>query len=293
VNHVRFLRAFGAFLLLTTVVNASAHARPIITEPAAVLERWMFESGIRASYRRDTFRSPSTDYETVRVPVDARLGFPGRLELGLGLDFVSQRLETDAYRYDGSQTSLFNPQIKFNPIQNVGLLFIYHMPAREESRQQLSIARGDDAELMALFHLPLRVPVEWNIGYLFRNSYTSQFGIRGGPRYTVEPGDIFETSLAAEIPVRWGLAILTEAAYYTVGEQSVGGVKNTESDGDALDALIGLTWTRAGWSLATGVDFGLLDESHTSFDLERGAGDFRWHWMARYRLNPRKRDLGT
>lgn len=278
----------AALAMLAALCAAPAAARPLITEEVAPVGKLMFELGFQASYRKDTFREPETDYETVTLPVEAKIGLTPRLETGFKLNYISQRMETPDATYDGSRTSLFSPHLKYSPTDYAGLLFLYHVAGGEEEDPELPVARGDDYEVKALFRLPFRVPVEINLGYVFRNAYSSKLGIRGGREYRVEPGDIAEASLATEIPFKWGLALLTEAAYYTVKEQRVAGVRNLESDGEAADALVGLTWTRGGWFLGTGVAFGLLDESHTSFDLERGAGDYQVRWMLAYQLRPRK-----
>ena len=39
-----------------------------------------------------------------------------------------------------------------------------------------------------------------------------------------------------------------------------------------MDAFIGMEWAYKGWTIGAGAAFGLLDEQHTSFDIERGAG---------------------
>jgi hypothetical protein len=278
-----------ALILLLVLPAAPLHARPMITEEVATVGKLMFEAGFKASYRVDSFKAPEkTDYETVNIPVEAKLGLSPRLEAGVVLNYVSHRLDTPNALYSGSRTALFSPEVKYSPWSAFGLQIIYHTAIAEEETQELPVARGDDYEVKALFRVPMRVPLQINLGYLFRNSYSTRFGVEGGPKYRVEPSDVAEASIAAEIPLKWGFGLLTEAAYYRVGEQSTADVTNEESDGEAMDALVGLTWTRGGWALGTGVAFGLLDESHTSFDLQRGAGDYQLRWMASYRLKPRK-----
>jgi hypothetical protein len=285
---IRVFRATVALAFLFALAAAPAAAHPLITEPAAPLGKLIFESGFAASYRHDTFRAPKTEYETVTLPFEAKLGLTDRLEAGIVMNFLSHRLTTPDARFKGSRSAVFNPEVKYSPIDNVGVQFIYHHAICEEGTQELPIARGDDYEVKGLFHLPVSIPMEFNVGYLFRNDYFSTLGINNGPKYRVNPADIFEMSLSAEFPLRWNLALLTEGAYYAVGKQRVAGVIQTKSNGTAADALVGITWTHAGWSLGTGIAFGLLDESHTSFDLERGAGDYQLRGMASYRLKPRK-----
>ncbi len=278
-------------LTLLSALAAPVVAHPLITEPVAPLGSLMFESGFAASYRHDEFRDPKLTYETANIPFEARIGVTNRLDAGVQMSFLSQRLQTPAADYKGSRTSLFSPELKYAFHDNFGLQFVYHHALGEEGSQELAIARGDDYEVKALFHLPLRVPLELNVGYLFRNDYFSALGIKGGPKYRVDPADIFETSLAAEIPIHWHIALLTEAAYYAVGKQRVAGLPEAKSNGTAADALVGLTWTYAGWNIGSGVAFGLLDESHTSFNLERGAGDYELRFRLSYRLKPRKPDV--
>jgi len=280
-----------ALTLISLLVAAPAAAHPLITEPVAPLGRLMFESGFAATFRSDAFREPKTTYETSNIPFEARLGVTDRLDVGVTMNYLSQRLRGPEFDYKGSRTAVFNPELKYAFNDIVGLQFIYHNGISEEGAQELSIARGDDYELKALFRLPLRVPIELNLGYLFRNDYFSTLGIRDNPKSRVKPGDIALASLAAEIPIHWHIALLAEGAYYSVQEQTVAGVSQEGSKGTAADALVGLTWTYAGWNIGSGVAFGLLDESHTSFDLERGAGDYQLRFRVSYRLKPRKPDV--
>lgn len=282
-------RVAAVLTLLTALTAAPAAARPLITEPTAPLGRYMFEAGISPSYREDTFQAPvKMRYETVNIPVRLSLGLTDRLDVGFILNSLSERLHTPDARYSGSRTALFNPYFKYSPRDYVGFQFIYHRSAGEEGNQELGIARGDDYEVKALFHVPTRVPIEFNFGYVARHPYDTRLGVRAGPQYRVKPSDIGEASVATEFPIRWNVALLTEAAYYIVGKETIGGVNQQKSDGSAADALVGLTWTYGGWSLGTGVAFGLLDEGHSSFDLERGAGDYQLRWMLAYKLRPRK-----
>ena len=284
-------RATLASALLSLLAAAPASARPLVTEPVAPLGRLMFETGFAASYRHDVFREPKMSYETVTLPFEAKLGITDRLDAGIQMSFLSQRLDTPDARYSGSRSALFNPELKYAFHDDFGLQFIYHVGISEEGNQELSIARGDDYEVKALFHVPLVIPIEINLGYDFRNDYFSSLGIRGGPKSRVNPSDIMEANAAAEFPLLWHVALLTEGAYYVVGKQRVDGVVQNGSNGTAADALVGLTWTNAGWSVGTGVAFGLLQESHTSFDLERGAGDYQIRGRISYRLKPRKPDV--
>ena len=104
----------------------------------------------------------------------------------------------------------------------------------------------------------------------------------------MKPGDIFESRLALEVPVWRFFSLLGELAYYDTDTKEIAGLEVAGSAGEALDGLVGITWSRFGWNIGVGAGFGLLEESHTSFDLERGAGDFMYKVSVAYKLTPKK-----
>src|SRR5262245_16722134 len=120
-------RSAALCALLAASVASPAHARPLITEEVATVGHLMFEAGLGGSYRNDKYKAPDkNEYETVRIPAYAKIGFGNHFETGFTLDYQSQRLHTPAARYEGSRTALFSPEIKISPFTNAGLQFIYH-----------------------------------------------------------------------------------------------------------------------------------------------------------------------
>ena len=91
-----------------------------------------------------------------------------------------------------------------------------------------------------------------------------------------------------EIPIPAHFYLISEAAYYTVSSRKHNDVAIPNTSGEAADVLFGLGWGYAGWNMYSGVGFGLLEESHTSFDVERGAGDVQYRLGLSYKLKPSK-----
>jgi hypothetical protein len=201
---------------------------------------------------------------------------------------LNQRVEQDGQHYKGSANNLISPFVKYNPWDHVGFMLFWHTKHSEDDGQQLSIARGDDIEALVLYSAPTTWPLTLNAGYVLRDPYNSQFGVDAGNVTNVHPGDITELKSSLEIPLRSYFSVLTELAYYHVSKESFDGRGVESSAGDALDALLGLSWDYRSWYLSGGASFGLLNESHTIFDLMRGAGDASYHLRVGYKLFPHK-----
>lgn len=265
-----------------------AAARPFITDEVATLGQWVFEAGLSAAHRRDEFKEPETHYDTVALPFEMRIGVHERLDLGFDLTYLSQRIETTGAHYTGSRSALFSPMLRFSPSRYFGTQFHWHTAIGDEADQELPIARGDDFELKALFSYPARIPLLLNVGYVWKGDYHSRQGVAEQRKFRLSPGDIFETSASIELPLAWGLSVIGEGAYYHVETRAVDHVDLPGSSGEAADASVGLNWRWKSWDLGAAASFGLMDESHTSFDLERGSGDVTYRFQAHYRLTPRK-----
>ncbi|MBV9079927.1 MAG: hypothetical protein JO102_02270 [Elusimicrobia bacterium] len=277
------------FLAISVLcLTAPAHARPFLTHEVAPVGRYTFETGFDASFRADRFQSPKTDYGSVAIPVHAAFGFTDRLETGAELAYFSQRLDTANSRFNGSRPAALAPEVKYAFGRYVGLQFIWHAAIGEVNAQSLPVARGDDYEYRLLLKAPFAWPTHLNLGYVNKGRYFSRLGIEAGPKFHIAPGDITEAMLSIEAPVRWGFSLLGEGAYYHVAGRHVDHLYINDSKGDAADALVGLSWTSHGWTLGTGVSFGLLNERLTSFDIERGSGDVTYRWSILYRLKPHK-----
>jgi hypothetical protein len=274
-------------LAVALLTAAPLHARPLLTEPAATNGRFVFEGGFGLSYRSDRFKDPNSQIETVLIPVEIKLGFHDKLDVGFTLTHASQRLDLPETRFEGSSSGLFSPEFKFSPWPFLGFQFRWDVKNSEEN-DDLPIGRGNDYGTKAMVQLPTRWPAYLNVGYVFRESYETHLGLGQGVIATFEPGDIFETSGAGEVPVRWGLSALGELAYYRVAQQHQNHLPVAGTKGDAMDALIGITWSKGSWNLGTGLSFGLLDEQHTSFEFDRGAGDYQVRFKASYHLRPHK-----
>lgn len=282
------MRNFAAIMAVTFLFPQILSARPLLTEEPETLGRYTFEAGVSLSQRDDAFNSPKITYKTVNFPVLLRLGLHKNLDIGFNISYINQRLETGGANFSGSRTGLFSPLIKISPWKNFSFLTLWHTKATDEAEQDLPIARGDDLEAILSLRLADIWPTTVNIGYVSKGKYHSKLGVATGIPYKIEPGDIFEAKSAVEIPLKWHLSLLTELAYYNFQSKKISDQAVTNSAGEALDALVGLTWNLGGWNIGLGTAFGLLDESHTSFDLERGAGDVLYKLTACYKLSSRK-----
>ena len=279
-------------LLLFMCLGAAAfsQARPLLTEEANTSGRLTFDANISMKLREDTFGTPQTKYQTVVFPWQARLGITSKLDAGFMLNYVSQRLQQNGIRYEGTANELFSLFVKYNPWEHLGFMLYWHAKRAEQDNQSLPIARGDDIEALMLYSAPTPWPLTFNAGYVMRDPYNNKFGIAAGEPTRVRPGDILELKSSLQIPLPAYLSILSELAYYHVQKESLGDVGIENSAGDALDALIGLSWDYKAWYISGGVSCGLLNESHTSFDLERGSGDVSYHLRLGYKLLPHKAD---
>ncbi len=279
------------FIFLAILIMApSAWAHPLITEEVQPVGFLNFQGGMFISYRRDSFGSPTQKYETVNFPVELKFGVHRKAEIGLDLAYLFHKTKLEQSNdLSGSSNANLTPSFKYSPWEYLGFRVLWHIRKAEKAEDEFPIARGDDIEFLQLFKIPVPYgAAHINTGYLWRDSYQSNLGIRAFPKSKVEPGNIFESRASWEIPTRWNLNLLSEVAYYRTGKQKIEGVTIANSDGEAMDALGGLTWAYQGWNLSAGVAFGLLDESHTSFNLERGAGDWQTLFRISYMLMPRK-----
>jgi len=226
------------------------------------------------------------NYETVAIPFYARLGIFNNLDLGFSLKTLSNSLKKDGAKYSGSSDAVFSPELKWAINQKLSILGILTLNNPPHQTDPLPVGNGNDWELVGCYSPGTTWPLHFNVGYVWRRPYKNKFGVVGGPVTTFEPGNIFEARGALEIPLRYNFSLLTETAYYYVGTQKVSGVPISGTAGTAWDALAGLNWEWKGWILGVEGGLGLLDESHTSFDLERGAGDGMVVFYTSYRLPP-------
>ena len=272
---------------LCALMRPPAEARPLLTEEVPTVGKKSFEVIVSLSQRDDAFGTPKTNYRTVTFPVSARIGVHRAVDIGFYLNYIKHRIEATNSHFTGSQNGRFSPFVKVSPWKNLGFQAIWHTQSPEQGAQSLPIARGRDIETLMMLKLPVDWPVTFNVGYVFRREYRSKLGVSNGPSYRVQPGDIFESKGAIEIPLKFHLSILGELAYYTSRQNRIEGIPVAGTSAEAMDALIGMTWNFRGWNIGAGAAFGLLDEQHTSFDLERGAGDTLYKATVAYRLVPR------
>ncbi|MCB4756686.1 MAG: hypothetical protein LHV69_06595 [Elusimicrobia bacterium] len=262
-------------------------ARPLVTRETETIGYHHFETGFLSSVRHDTFKSPKTTYRTVVLPAYARLGLFSKADVGVTFRYITNRLERGEAKYTGSGVGQISPEVKIAFTENWGFLGIWHTRSGAQS-DDIPVARGVDGELVGLYQAPTAWPLYLNLGYVFRGPYNSNMGVEEVPVVHVNPGSIFQSRAALEIPLSHGFSVLTEMAYYHVYEQKVAGEAIPATEGDALDAYLDVTWLFRGWSLGLGLGVGLLDESHTSFDFERGAGDTDIRFLLAYRVKPHK-----
>jgi len=281
-KHLGFLTLLSCFLPLQLM------ARPLITRELNTLGRNTFEAGFSISERIDEFNTPRDTYQTVFVPVYMRFGLFKRLDVGLELEHASHRLDTNGKRLKGSKPARFSPEIKLTFSDSLGILGVLEVESEEENGQDIPISRGNNYEILALYKFSSLWPLQLNAGVVLREEYSAQLGIQDGPNRNVDPGTIFETSLALEIPMKKGFFLLSELAYYDVANQKLDGITVQDSAGQALDALVGMVWVHKGWNIGLGASFGLLDESHTSFDINRGAGEVSGKFAVSYKLKPKR-----
>ena len=284
----------GSLLALVLLVTAPAPllARPILTESVEPIEKWSFETEFAPSQRWDEFTEPETDYESVTLPVRFAIGLPARTEAGFSVTHYAQRLKRQSLRLSGSSKSRFSPYLKWSPSRYLGLVATYHESTSELEGEELPVTFGQDWEAALLFRIPGLSWMQFNAGHVWRGNYDSKFGVAGAPSAGVEPGDVAYGRASLEIPLRFGLALLAETVYTAVQERFIDGRRIPDSDGEAMDALAGVTWSRGGWNIGLGAAFGLLDESHTSFAIDRGAGDVQAVLSLAYRLRPRQFERG-
>ena len=178
--------------------------------------------------------------------------------------------------------------MKYVPFERLGVIAFWHTKRAEKGDQALPIGRGDDIEALVLYSLPTRWPVTFNGGYIHRDPYTSKLGINAGSPVRIRPGNIIQLKASVQKPLPANFSLLNELAYYSFEQQKIGSSATPNSAGEALDALVGLSWDYKGWNLGGGVSFGLLDERHTSFAIERGAGDVTYHLRIGYKLVPHR-----
>jgi hypothetical protein len=182
------------------------------------------------------------------------------------------------------------PELKINFNSYLGFLGIWHVKAPQKFGQDLPVSRGHDWEMMALAKLPTAWPVNFNAGYIIRQSYQTKFGVDNAEPTTYHPGDIFEAKTSMEIPVGFNFSLINEVAYYNVGQRKVGQTEIPNTSGDVLDYTVGAGWAWKSWAFNLGASFGLLEERLTSFDVERGSGDATIRFGLYYRLTPKKPD---
>lgn len=282
---------FALFVLtLTALSRPPAQARPLFTEEVPTVGKKSFEASLSMSKRNDVFGTPENLYTTVNTPLSARIGLHRAVDLGFTLNYVSQRLETQNAHFTGSQNGRFSPFLKVSPWNNVGFQVFWHTKSPEQGAQNLPVARGEDFEALLLLKLPVAWPVSMNVGYVARGNYMSKLGITNDIAYKIEPGDLFEAKAAVEVPVKFHFSLLGELATYSGRKTRIQNAAVPDSAAEAMDGLVGLTWAYGGWNIGAGAAFGLLEERHSSFDVERGAGDVLYKLTAGYRLVPRRRD---
>jgi hypothetical protein len=170
---------------------------------------------------------------------------------------------------------------------NVSLLGIWHLHTGEEN-QGLPIARGDSPEIRFLAELPTTWPLCFDIGYFRQGRYNGRLGIQSSQLKDIDPGDVLDARAALLIPLPARLTASIETIYSSIGSEKINGTTISGSSGEALDLFGGLTWTYKDVVIGMGVGTGLLNESHTSFAIDRGAGDFTTKFLLSYKLQPKK-----
>jgi len=280
VSTIRFLFILFSLLITNSIL---AWARPLFTEEAATRGYLNFEAGASISERIDEFKTPDTRYETVLLPVRFRLGLHDRLDLGITLRHISQRLKTENTRLSGSQNAQFSPEFKWRFFDTTSFQFVWHF-ARGENRETLPFARGEDYEFLLAYDTRTFWPIHLNAGYTFRGKYNSNFGVIGTPDSRIDPGNVFETKGSFEIPLFYQLYFLSELIYNNTATREINSASVADSSGEALDIATGITWQWKEWYIGTAIAFGLLDEQHTSFGIDRGAGDFMLKFSLSYKL---------
>lgn len=264
-------------------------ARPLLTEPVQTVGRFHFESGFSISQREDKFGTPENTLETVVFPFFATFGASRKLDIGLSIRHVGQRLDVGSVRFTGSRTGQVALHTKYAFNDFFGLQLVWETSSgAEDKNQDLPVVRGNNVEANLLVHAGTAWPLTLNVGNVWRGDYKTDFGVKGGEIKNVDPGRIFQVKAAVEIPLLWRLSALGEAVYYEIGNDSINARAVTGSDGNAMDLLAGVNWAPSNWNIGAGVAFGILDESHTSFGVDRGAGDWKAIFRLAYNLEPKR-----
>jgi hypothetical protein len=282
---IRIALASGMLCFLGSGI---APARPLLMREAPTVGRFNFEAEVSISQRNDQFGVTNHKYKTVVFPVSFRFGATENFDFGFSLKHLSHSMYKGEAKFSGSNNPIVSPEFKWGLGDYFSVLAIWHAAKSEKSGQEMPVVQGDDYEFDALLTFPTRWPLSLSAGYVLKGNYHSTMGVLFVPKKKVEPGDIFQSHGALEIPLAWDFYLLSELAYYYVQERKIDDVPMSHSEGEALDAAVGITWAYKDWNIGTAAAFGLLDEQHTSFDLERGAGDITYKLTIAYKLT-RKR----
>ena len=283
------MKKLRLFILTLLAGTSSLWARPLLTEEVKPIGFLNFEGGTTFSYRRDSFGNPVNTYETVNFPVQIKFGVHRKADAGINVSYLFHKLKMPNGELSGTSSANIIPNFKYSPYEYFGVKFLWHMAQSETTSDELPVARGDDFEFIQMFKIPVSFgAMHLNTGYLWRDTYQSRLGARTALKHKIEPGNIFESRASWEIPALWNINLLSELAYYAVSQEKLDGQSIPNSSGDALDVLLGLTWIYEGWNIGAGMAFGLGSENHTSFNLERGAGDWQGLFHLSYKISPQR-----
>lgn len=274
-------------LLLTA---ASAHARPLFLEPSPTSGLLAFETVFSLTQRWDQYGTPESEYESFSFPVTFRLGVHRRLDIGFSIQYVSHHIEVGDLRFGGNDSGRISPEFKLGLLENLSFQGIWHLSSSENEDNELPVGRPSNLEGRLLATIPTAFPISIDAGYLSQRQYNGRLGVLGSDQKEIDPGDIADFRLAVIVPISKKFSASAEGIYSYIGDRKVDGETITDSSGEALDVGVGLSWEYKDITLGLGVAAGLLEETHTSFAIDRGAGDITGKFLFSYKLKPRKRE---
>lgn len=256
-----------------------------VTEMVSMNEARSLDLELRPTYRVDEFTFESnkniefTDTIT-RIDLNLRWVPVEKWETLLEIPQVGDKLEQAG---GGSSSS--------NSESGIGQVILggkYSFRESAGAAVRLELPTGDEKDGLGEgtnIGLALLGEKEWgacrligNLGYLLKGKYES------APNTDVDPGDVIQLN-AAVAHERWGLNWIGEVNVNLLGKEEVNSLAVADSDGAAVDLLVGAGKDiNDNWNLKGALVFGVGDEQTRSFDLARGAGDYKIVLAAAYKF---------
>ncbi len=276
-------RILGSLFLSAALCGTAAADQLFITETVSRGDVGTLDVELRPAYRSDEFKIKTTntlEYTATVLRTDARARWvpAERCEAYLELPYLKTELEADgtgapaATDESGLGQVIVGGKYVFSPMLGVALRA--ELPTADQSN---GLGEGLNLGISLLGEKVIgAVTAYGNLGYLLKQEYTANGKIN--------PGDVVQIGGAVK-HTRWGLDWTGEAQAYLVGKSKFAGATVANSDATAIDLVAGAAKAlNDQLTLRGGLGFGVGEEKGQSFDLVRGAGDYRVFLAAVYRL---------